>query len=514
MKKLKKKWIVLLCLAAAASVCVGAVFLNGSQHSAMPVSTVSLARTELQNTVAATGTVSSAQAANVYTSLGSNIQSIHVQVGDRVEAGDILCELDTQRLQLDIAMKTAELNKAAASAQHELSVSQRKYEEAQQNLKNNLNAEIVSSEGAMRSAQKALENAREAFEEAKTKYDKEDDEDTKYTIGSCDHPVTLHELRDAKEAALRTYNEARIAYKNAVDQLDVAMNSADQSLSSYEDSIEQSKIAADLSADQLALQKLRMDLADSTLVSPIAGTVTAVYAKEGAPGNGLMFVVENTDSLIVKTSLREYDIASVTEGMPVTIKSDATGEDVFEGEVSRIYPTAKKGDDGTTKSDGNVEFETDIALTSPESGLRIGMNVRLNIITAQKENVWAVPYDAVFTNKDGQSAVYVARPNPEGNLTAVSIPVSTGLETDFYIEVSSDGLQDGDQVISDPSNIQEGAAVTSLSGSGNVGQAMAVSALSSEVPESESCSSSSSEAADVSSSQDDAATPASQEEGA
>lgn len=71
--------------------------------------------------------------------------------------------------------------------------------------------------------------------------------------------------------------------------------------------------------------------------------MTAVYAKEGVPAAGLLFVVENTDDLVIKTALKEYDVATVQEGMPTEIKSDATGEEVFRGDGRAHLPDGGQG---------------------------------------------------------------------------------------------------------------------------------------------------------------------------
>lgn len=239
----------------------------------------------------------------------------------------------------------------------------------------------------------------------------------------------------------------------------------------------QGRLEANLYADEVALKKLQLELAEAALTAPVSGTVTAVYAKKGAAGNGLMFVIEDTENLIVKTSLKEYDISSVREGMPALIKSDATGEEEFEGKVTKIYPTARKGENGQTAS-GTIEFPTDVSLSSGGSGLRIGMNVRLNIITESKENVWAIPYDAVTTDAAGRQVVYVLRPDPQGGQVAAAIEVQTGMETDFYIEISSDALQEGDQIISTPGAVSDGMPVSALplGGAADLGEAVAVQA--------------------------------------
>ena len=79
-----------------------------------------------------------------------------------------------------------------------------------------------------------------------------------------------------------------------------------------------------------------------------SGTVTAVYASVGASGSGLLFVIEDTQALIVKTTVKGYDIGSVKVGMPAAIKSDATGEREIMGTVLSIAPAANKDRTGMT----------------------------------------------------------------------------------------------------------------------------------------------------------------------
>ena len=72
----------------------------------------------------------------------------------------------------------------------------------------------------------------------------------------------------------------------------------------------------------------------------------------------------------------------------------------------------------------------------------------MTVVTAERKGVWAVPYDALVTDAQGQTAVYVARPQgEEGGMVAVAVPVDTGLETDFYVEISSGQLAEGDLLL-------------------------------------------------------------------
>ncbi|MFQ9681195.1 MAG: hypothetical protein ACLRZH_14910 [Ruthenibacterium lactatiformans] len=84
-----------------------------------------------------------------------------------------------------------------------------------------------------------------------------------------------------------------------------------------------------------------------------------------------------------------------------------------------------------------------MTVTGKDSGLLIGLSAKVEIILSQVTDVYAVPYDAVGTDENGGSVVY-ARSGGETEFTA--IPVETGMETDYYIEISGEGLSDGMEV--------------------------------------------------------------------
>jgi len=111
----------------------------------------------------------------------------------------------------------------------------------------------------------------------------------------------------------------------------------------------------------------------SIIRAPIRGTITAVVAREGSVGMGLLFVVEDTDNLRVMTSFRESDLGLVETGMGVTITSDATGSAEYAGIISRINPAAMA-------FAPIAEFEAEVLITSKNTNLRIGANARLDII--------------------------------------------------------------------------------------------------------------------------------------
>jgi len=123
---------------------------------------------------------------------------------------------------------------------------------------------------------------------------------------------------------------------------------------------------------QALLDATRLALERAAIIAPIDGTVTAAIAREGSPGMGLLFVVEDTDNLKIATGFRKYDLGRIAPGMEVAIISDVAGSAEYAGIISRINPTFMPA--------SHVALvEAEVLVASFDTSLRIGMNVRLSI---------------------------------------------------------------------------------------------------------------------------------------
>nr|WP_320027049.1 HlyD family efflux transporter periplasmic adaptor subunit [uncultured Acetobacterium sp.] len=192
------------------------------------------------------------------------------------------------------------------------------------------------------------------------------------------------------------------------------------------------------------------------------GTITAVNAVKGNPANGELFTIEDTNDLKVRGKVKEADLNHIHENMPVLVKADATGDKVFPGNLTKIAPTAIKSEATTTATTNKAEFEVEVDLPSDATGLKIGMNTRLSIVSEERADVFCVPFEALVVDSAGQSSIYIAKENPveQGSFTVESIPVTTGLETDSLIEIAGDQLSAGMSVITQPQTVSPGTLVS------------------------------------------------------
>lgn len=498
----KKKFPIVRVILAVVVVGVGVYLyfsMSKNKDVGTPVPIVPLEKGDLVSSVNLTGVVYSAEDASVYAKTTGMIQTVKVKLGDRVEAGQVLAQLDTSDIAMQIAEKEAQIAQTQRLQEFALRSSEKDFDAGRVDVAAGLNANLIAAENSVDRAQKNLNAARHDFNESredreladtmfkKAQQDLERASDAYWKAkveleeAGTPAPPALVEAYNKAEAAFETakdkyndidreygkemsteaknYRDARSDYEKALLDRDAAKNAVARQLDGLRDDVEKAELNMDFTADYLAIEQMRSKIDDSVVVAPISGTVTAVEAKVGTSATGVLFVIEDTENLIIKTAVKEMDIGKVKPEMKATVKADATGEKVFPGEVLMISPTAVKDDTGKTKTGGNVEFETDVALEEKGTELRVGMNVRVNVVTEEQKAVWYVPFDAVVSDADGNARILIAEADATGVLRAKMIPVTTGLETDFYIAVSGDALKEDTQVISDPAMVEEGMIV-------------------------------------------------------
>lgn len=646
LKFLKKKKVII----PAAVVVIGAaaiIWAQGGDGDNVPVltydDTTVLAKSDMENTVSATGTVESQNSHYVYTTLSYPVDEVFVEVGNQVSANDVLCKLDSSSLEDQIESRQLALETAQKTSNQQVKTAQDSFNSTKEALEKDENSSVISSRSSVRTAydnwEKAkktyddyyaskkdglnstliaqdsavetarlnLESAQDAYDSAKDSRDEAKRKLDEYTPSDGTDAAEIEALRQAYEEAQRNLtlkeeaqqqaetarNEAQqkvdsiknsaseadggsvsdnsgrssqntdeltqaqkelddatvawenaqkdydaaqtavesaraeyeaalaasgeesvinretleteyeaakkaleqaetaketaqVSYDSAVKSREAAYRSADNTLADYAvavdnayeayqsalqsfnataasaetaftssyNSLETAKLSADHATSELELAQLEEELGETSVKAGVDGTVTAVYATVGSPAAGLLFVIEDIDNLEVETSVKEYDIGNVKVGMPVTIRSDATGDEIYQGTITSIAPTSNKNAQGDTDTTGDIEFATKVKVDSEDTGLRIGMSVRLNYILEEQKDVLAAPYDAVYTNAQGQNCIMVLTEQESGNYLLEELPVTPGMENDLNIAVEGDGVKEGLRVVNEPDQYQ------------------------------------------------------------
>lgn len=392
--------------------------------------------------------------------------------------------VNSQLVSARSSLKTAEANYESQrlTAEQNVKNAQKTYDDALRELNERTNINVLTAENALLGAQTDYNIKANAYGLNQNKFRAGDIKEVELNTSETAFLTAQTKLNDSTLQLQKAEKAVRDAVDTAKTQLDTALQNqentlkttqtaldnarssysaartaADQDLERSRNSVTSAQIQSSTESREIALAKLEKQLKDATITAPASGTVTAVFAKQGASGSGLLFVIEDTASLKVVTRVKEYDVGRVSPGMEVLIKADGTGDAEYLGRLSRIDPAAVKSANGDTASASDIEFGAEVQVTSPETALRIGLSSRLTIILERTPSAFSVPYDAV-TGAEGEKAVFVAA-DENGAVVARRVPVTTGAETDFYVEIAGTGLSEGLRVISDPTGVTEGRPV-------------------------------------------------------
>jgi len=283
--------------------------------------------------------------------------------------------------------------------------------------------------------QLAVENAQAALSSAKATSD---------ALGLDSQYAALKEAQAEMKAACKNLESSLNTAENAVDSAWLAVQNAqaayDYTVASQESSFRGSKDAlksAEAGAGVATIQQessvdsLNKQIEKGAVTADIGGTVTAVNIKEGERyAGGAIVTIQDTGALVVSAEIDEYDIADVKIGMKAVFKTDSTRDEQLTGEVIFISPTPTMGSD--------VTYQVKVRIDSDTSRLRIGMNAKLNIILEETADVLTVPYDAIQQDEKGDDVIYAVEHTENGGVIKTAIPVTVGVEGDYYVEVSGD----------------------------------------------------------------------------
>lgn len=377
-------WVVSACTSAAAQPTpIPTLVLDGVANPAEPVSPASSG-----GEVVASAVVLPVQEAQLAFSMAGSIKKVYVTAGDRVQAGDVLAELDNVSIRLDVeaaqrAVRELTSPAAVAAAEQAVANAQDAYEDAQKKMDSlqyrradNVTIDYLQDQVTL--AQEALDRARDAY--------KQTGKLSRVDPTRARAATNLYEAQRAYNAALGNLNW----YTNPPSENDVALATANldaataalQEAKWYASELKGETIPADATGIQLAqLQQARAELAaaqdrlEHTLLrSSIPGVVTGVTVVPGeyvTPGQVLVAISDVTNLQVKTTDLSERDIIRVQIGAPVRITVDALSEE-FEGEVSGISPVA-------SILGGDVVYEVTIRFTDQPEGLLGGMSADVTI---------------------------------------------------------------------------------------------------------------------------------------
>lgn len=498
-KRHKKLTIVVVVLVAVVAFIVSSCMRTAQAVSSALtyqfVRTTTLQKTTLTDSVSVNGTVASGSTASVTASDSVKtykVTAVNVAVGDTVTEGQVIATLDTSDVekQIESAQQTYGDSVEQAQTTYDQSVEDQATNVAQAredldkaleeydtlgleryssmqdpSMADKTNREIVEYyyglyaekiaglQNTVASLQIQLTNAQRDgnAEQQQAIQGQLDDYQSQLTVakGQCNiAELGLHGF-DAVEQAYMSIDSSANSYKQKLEAAqqayDTAVTQNSRAVDSAGTKLEQASRTSDTLTD------LQSTLEDCTLTATMSGTITELNATVGSVCTGTVATIQDLDYLTVEVTIPASSVGKLSTGMQCNITSDATGDTVVTGTLTRIDPVANE----------NGAFGATVTVNGSDSGLLIGIDAQVEIIVQQDNDVFTVPRDAIGTREDGSTYV-LRRTGGEGvDMTFEEVDVTTGNANDYYIEVSGD-LAEGD-VIRASADLTQGVESTESS---------------------------------------------------
>jgi HlyD family secretion protein len=406
------------------------------------------------------------------------VAEVPVEMGDVVEAGDVVAQLDTERLTLQLAqaqgalasaeaqladlengprpeeVASAEANLRAAQAQVSASAANR-----DQVTGGTSAAQIAAAEADLAAAINQQRQAEEAHERTMkcftvTPPGGEEqtvcpalgtyEEQARYNLQAANENLEAARLRVEELKAGAEEAEVRSAQAN------VGAAAAQRDASQAQlDLLEASPTAEQLSAAQaqvaqarVSLEQAELALERATLRAPFDGRVARVTVAAGeivAPGTPAVVLVDPSQFHLT-VSVDEIDVGRLAEGQTARVTLDALPQAQLEGMVTGIAPAAEL-------EGGVVYYDVRIDLEPADVPVRADMTANATLVVEELTDVLRIPTWVVRVDREtGQT--YVERRTLEG---MERVDVELGVRYDGMARVLS-GLEQGDVLVLRPDN--------------------------------------------------------------
>ena len=395
----RRATIALVVAAVLATVCLAAWGLNRAVGASVAADSVTIATVRaggIANTINASGIVIPVHEEQVASPIQSRVAKVHARLGQQVQAGDLLLELDNRSVVLAI---------------------------------DNIREQLALQENRIVALTQELDQKRKQLVSA----------------------IELLQLDlQATRVRLGRYQTLRKAGGvSAEDLLTAELNVQrnEIALRQQQELIEDSRRATSTNIDGARLQKNILNkqlqeqqqlLAQTAVRAPFAGMLSSLLADEGASvAIGQMLArVSEPNNYKVEASLSDFHARALDPGQAVLVEQ---GNVKLRGVVQTILPEIQNG-----------TVKLLVVLDEPHHAmLRNKLRVEVNIITEQKKNTLLVDAGTAFNGR-GPQDVFVVR---DGVARKTTLDIGAG---DGKVVEILQGARAGDRLItSDTSRYQD-----------------------------------------------------------
>ncbi len=421
------------------------------------------------------GIVGSNNYYNIYSPSNGEVLSVNVAVGDEVKKGDIIGEISST--QIDLQIETAKQQQNGYEAQKngaktEDSLRKSTIKASIDELNSQLETLKLQQSSGGTTKETQVELQQKLVDSSKKEYEKQQKDLEKYK--------TLYDVGAISKKEYENYESqvesAKILYEQNKSQLEIIKTGNGQNSDEYFENAKkaievqianlQSQLGQDTLSSSVAyydsliavskkqVEGLEKQKEDLVIKSPFDGVISELQmAKTNYVNVASPVAIVNMQSSLIATYISTRDVDTVTVGSPVKIVVEKReGKTEYDGEVTSIENEAK-----VQISAIGVEERKIKVTVVPKENLELitGFDVDVQFLLFEEQNALAVPKESVFEYEDGFAVYKVV----DGK--AIITKVEKGTELRSKIIITS-GLQSGDVIVKDGTdeNVQDGVKIS------------------------------------------------------
>jgi RND family efflux transporter MFP subunit len=391
---------------------------NKRTTSSVRVEVVHPVRQGIDRTTVQLGTVQAYESAELFSEVSGYLKKLNVDIGSRVQAGDVLAEVDVPELVKQQAKARALVKQAEAR----VGLARASVTRAE--------AEYEVAKAAVPQAKETLHAASARRRYSKKRYDRM----VRLANTGAVEQYLVDEWEERYAAADATESSAKLGVHTALAQEKAAKAKIAQANADLAEA-DAEVIVAQAEADRVGVL-----VGLATIRSPYTGVITkrnlfpGGFVRSAKEGERMpLLAVDRTDKLRVVVPVPDRDVPYADKDDPVEIEFDALGGKKFQGKLART----QGAEDPLTRT-----MRVEVDLDNAKGELRAGMFAKVTILLAKGGSGLTIPSACLVGGaREGQSSVYVVQGGK-----AVLKPIRTGLDNGVRVEVLS-GLTERDQVV-------------------------------------------------------------------
>lgn len=485
LKKQKRRKIFLLCGAGAVvllGIVIYAIVSAVMKNAPMTVFTVSPTKGDLESTIMASGVIESENVVHYYAPANILIEDC-VGVGDKVAQGDVLISFDEE--DFAFVLREVELENQITNNNYQSGLTD--YNENKENLAT-ANANIAKYQDLVNTQQATVDNLTTTITDAnaiKVANLQNQIYEAQKAIAEYTYYITNAEILGLTDEEVKIYTGYIQEKEQAINALNYEISLTSGSVTAYEQQKQLAEAQNLLTDYKTELEKAKSEAeayenalgnkydAENIVLNGELNTMRSEKAyqdvldyQEGAKAdfNGVislstvesgaktvagteMLTLASLDHVKVTFTITKSNLEEIKLGQKATL--EILGCE-YEGTVTKISGMAVAG------SNGGNSIEVEIHIDNPDENIYLGLDAKIDLVTASKTDVLMLPVEAVSADKEGEFVYLVV----DG--VVVKRYVTLGISSDEYVEIV-EGLEETDQVITMvSSDLEEGMPVMAM----------------------------------------------------